>query len=230
MPLKKYKLADFDSVVIPLAQAERHPNTVTENTRRASQRTLVEEEKGEGAASKRSLSSGSPNEDEDSAHSNDAKAAIESLRAEIDADVSASGENSTYDRKSKIVNRAIQDIGMGRYNWELFVLCGFGWFADNLCVYYLRLCISVLTWIGLQTVALTLPSISEEFGIEENLVRFTTLSLFLGLCIGALFWGIMSDMVGRRPAFNLTLLGTGIFGIAAGAAPSWIGICGKSIS
>ena len=33
--------------------------------------------------------------------------------------------------KSKVINKAIQDIGMGRYNWELFVLCGFGWFADK---------------------------------------------------------------------------------------------------
>ena len=34
--------------------------------------------------------------------------------------------------KSKIINKAIQDIGMGRYQWELFVLCGFGWLADKL--------------------------------------------------------------------------------------------------
>ena len=27
--------------------------------------------------------------------------------------------------KSKVINKAIQDIGMGRYNWELFVLCGY---------------------------------------------------------------------------------------------------------
>jgi len=33
--------------------------------------------------------------------------------------------------KSKLINKAIQDIGMGRYNWQLFVLCGFGWFADK---------------------------------------------------------------------------------------------------
>lgn len=33
--------------------------------------------------------------------------------------------------KSRLVNKAIQDIGMGRYNWQLFVLCGFGWFADK---------------------------------------------------------------------------------------------------
>ena len=33
--------------------------------------------------------------------------------------------------KSKVINKAIQDIGMGRYNWQLFVLCGFGWFSDK---------------------------------------------------------------------------------------------------
>jgi hypothetical protein len=33
--------------------------------------------------------------------------------------------------KSKLINKAIQDIGMGRYNWQLFFLCGFGWFADK---------------------------------------------------------------------------------------------------
>jgi hypothetical protein len=33
--------------------------------------------------------------------------------------------------KSMIINKAVQDIGMGRYNWQLFVLCGFGWFADK---------------------------------------------------------------------------------------------------
>ena len=33
--------------------------------------------------------------------------------------------------KSKVINKAIQDMGMGRYQWELFVLCGFGWFADK---------------------------------------------------------------------------------------------------
>ena len=33
--------------------------------------------------------------------------------------------------KSRIINRAIQDIGMGRYQWELFILCGMGWLADK---------------------------------------------------------------------------------------------------
>lgn len=34
---------------------------------------------------------------------------------------------------------------------------------------------------------------------------------------------MLSDVIGRRPAFNITLALAGIFGIAAGAAPNWIG-------
>jgi MFS family permease len=79
--------------------------------------------------------------------------------------------------------------------------------------------------LWLQGVALTLPSMAEEFGVDSNQIRYTTLALFLGLCIGASFWGIMSDVVGRRLAFNCTLFFAGVFGIAAGAAPNWIGAC-----
>lgn len=33
--------------------------------------------------------------------------------------------------KAKVINRAVQDIGMGPYQWGLFVLCGMGWVADK---------------------------------------------------------------------------------------------------
>ncbi|KHJ34108.1 putative sugar transporter [Erysiphe necator] len=115
-----------------------------------------------------------------------------------------------YDKKCIIINRAIEDVGMGRYNWSLFVLCGFGWFTD-------------LLWI--QQVALTLPSLSTEFGVSENRVRYTTCYMFVGLCFGSIFWGVGSDIVGRKIAFNLTLLIAGIFGIAVGAAPTWTTVC-----
>ena len=76
---------------------------------------------------------------------------------------------------------------------------------------------------GCKGVALTLSPIAQEFGVSTTWVRFTTCSLFLGLCIGASFWGIASDIIGRRPAFNMTLFICGVFGIAAGGAPTWIG-------
>jgi hypothetical protein len=34
-----------------------------------------------------------------------------------------------YQAKAHILNQAIQEIGMGRYQWYLWVVAGFGWFA-----------------------------------------------------------------------------------------------------
>ena len=99
-------------------------------------------------------------------------------------------------------------MGMGKYQYRLFVLCGMGWLADNL-------------W--LQGVALTLDQLAKEFNITSEEARYSTLALFLGLCIGACFWGTASDLVGRRLAFNATLAIAGVFGIASGAGPNWIG-------
>ncbi|KAH7026127.1 sugar transporter [Microdochium trichocladiopsis] len=135
---------------------------------------------------------------------------IEGLRREIRRGGERGHQWTSYELKSKLINKAIQDIGMGRYNWQLFILCGFGWFADNL-------------WM--QGVSLTLPSLSQEFDISEKTVRYTTSSLFAGLCLGSFFWGMGADIIGRRIAFNATLLITGIFGIWVGYASSWGGVC-----
>lgn len=74
--------------------------------------------------------------------------------------------------------------------------------------------------------ALTLPQLTSEFGPTSIQVRYTTCATFIGLCIGASFWGIASDIIGRRLAFNMTLLIAGIFGLAVGGGNSWIGVCG----
>ncbi len=57
------------------------------------------------------------------------------------------------------------------------------------------------------------------------MVRYTTSSLFVGLCVGSFFWGLGADVMGRRIAFNFTLLITSIFGILAAYAPSWGSVC-----
>ncbi|POR31849.1 Putative MFS-type transporter PB1E7.08c [Tolypocladium paradoxum] len=137
-----------------------------------------------------------------------AEYSIEGLRRETRE--GQRGHWSEYEIKSKLINKAIQDIGMGRYNWQLFILCGFGWFADNL-------------W--LQGVSLCLPSLSAEFGVSEKTVRYTTSACFLGLSAGSIIWGIGSDILGRRIAFNLTLLITSVCGIMAAYAQSWGGVC-----
>jgi MFS family permease len=198
LPFKNYDADSFPGVHVPLSEAPpRHPSVVAMNDkRRASMGGSVNSSDPEKKAERPGSGSGFT---------------LEELREEIELDVAASGHDSSYDRKSKVINKAIQDIGMGSYQWRLFVLCGFGWLADNL-------------W--LQGVALTLTSVAAEFGISTTNVRYTTLALFTGLCCGAVFWGTASDIIGRRLAFNMTLLITGVFGLAVAGAQSWIAVCG----
>lgn len=155
-PFKKYDLDDFPDVYIPLARAKRHPSVVAENKRRSS---VATERTDNTAVDKEAHLD--PVKPEDSSDANDTTFTVEQLRVEIDGDVASSGHDSAYDRKAKVINKAIQDIGMGKYQWQLFVLCGFGWLADNL-------------W--LQGVALSLNSLSQEFGISASNVRYTTLA------------------------------------------------------
>ncbi|KAI9682203.1 MAG: hypothetical protein M1817_000257 [Caeruleum heppii] len=193
-PFKKHDVNEYPGVLVPLQSAPRHPSIVEKHDANLKDGAAPG---SDGELGTRSSSDYSP-------------FTIEGLRAEIDEDLAASGINSAYDRKSKVINKAIQDIGMGTYNWQLFVLCGFGWFADNF-------------W--LQGVALTLPQISAEFGVSETQVRYTTCATFVGLCVGASFWGIASDVIGRRLAFNSTLFIAGVFGLAVGGSPTWIAAC-----
>ncbi|KAL8812981.1 MAG: hypothetical protein Q9200_000608 [Gallowayella weberi] len=194
-PFKKQDVSDFDGVYVPLENSQRHPSVVG---------VRKDSKVGDFADEKKLEVS----EDPSNGYS---ATTIEDLRAEVECDLAASGHDTAYDRKSKVINKAITDIGMGRYQWSLFALCGFGWLADNM-------------W--LQGVALTLPSLSREFGVSETHVRYTTCALFVGLCLGASFWGIASDVIGRRLAFNATLFLAGVFGLAVGGGSSWVGVAG----
>ncbi|KAI1751295.1 sugar transporter [Xylaria castorea] len=209
---------DYIGVLVPLEEAHFHSHsarcgkTEFEEDRRGSDDGNTnadldgdeDEETALGTSYKNS-----DNEGEGMLQMDAAEYTIEGLRRDV-----RKGEPgrrwTEYELKSKLINKAIQDIGMGRYNWQLFILCGFGWFADNL-------------WM--QGVSLTLPSLSEEFGVTEKQVRYTTSSLYLGLSIGSALWGLGADIMGRRIAFNLTLLITSIFGTLAAFAPNWPVLC-----
>lgn len=117
-PFKKYDVDHFkDIVFVPLDQAPpRHPSVVVENQRRDSLRraSLAESEQTKiGAADgPTTLEKGRSAESSDSADGS--RLTIQQLREEVEADIAASGHDSAYDRKSKVINKAIQDIGMGR--------------------------------------------------------------------------------------------------------------------
>lgn len=74
-------------------------------------------------------------------------------------------------------------------------------------------------------ISLILPSLSAEFSVSEKQVRYTTSYVYLGLCFGSFVWGVGSDILGRRIAFNATLLITAVFGLLASYAPTWPAVC-----
>ncbi|KIK13718.1 hypothetical protein PISMIDRAFT_379089 [Pisolithus microcarpus 441] len=111
-----------------------------------------------------------------------------------------------YQAKAQILNRSIQEIGMGRYQWGLFVVAGFGWFADS-------------AWPSMSGLILT--PVVNEFHFNGP---FLSLASNIGLFFGGLIWGLGCDVWGRRWSFNLTLLIAGIFGVVAGGSSNFVGL------
>ncbi|ORY83875.1 major facilitator superfamily domain-containing protein [Protomyces lactucae-debilis] len=99
---------------------------------------------------------------------------------------------------------------MGRYQWSLWTLCGFGWLADQML---------------LQMLALIQTQAQADLGYSTTKAGGITSCYFAGLAIGASFWGIMSDVWGRKPAFLCTLSTAGLFAIFLGAQANYAGLC-----
>ncbi|TYJ58637.1 hypothetical protein B9479_000473 [Cryptococcus floricola] len=119
-------------------------------------------------------------------------------------DLVLDGVEPVYAAKAGVLNQAINDIGMGRYQWQLFCVAGFGWAQDNL-------------WLILTS--LILSPVANEFNIGQP--ALLTLSQNIGLCAGAAFWGLGADIFGRKWAFNLTLGVTTVFALAAAGSPNF---------
>ncbi|EGX94885.1 membrane transporter [Cordyceps militaris CM01] len=113
---------------------------------------------------------------------------------------------SLYQRKCTLINRAIDAYGMGRYQWCVWLLCGCGYFID-------------LLWA--QAFGLVLSPLQQELGFGNGQSGNIATSFNAGLTVGAIFWGFMADIVGRRWAFNLTCLISSVFGLCLGASNSY---------
>ncbi|KAL1686433.1 major facilitator superfamily domain-containing protein, partial [Schizophyllum commune] len=138
----------------------------------------------------------------------------ESVTVEAAAEEDVFGGDSidpVYLAKAHVLNRALQEIGMGRYNWMIFVVTGFGWLA------------MLMQGDVLQIVTgLILTPVVNEFVFDGP---FLKLAQNIGLLIGAVFWGVGADIWGRRVSFNITLFITGAFALAAGGSADYIALC-----
>ncbi|CAN8104394.1 unnamed protein product [Discula destructiva] len=107
--------------------------------------------------------------------------------------------------KMHLVNNAIDEIGWTNYHWKLFFLNGFGYAVDSLVLL-------------LQSVIAT--QAYYEFG-QQGYERALTIAAYVGMLIGAIFWGLSADIIGRRFAFNVSLFICSIAAVVAGAVSNW---------
>ncbi|KZV73229.1 MFS general substrate transporter [Peniophora sp. CONT] len=119
------------------------------------------------------------------------------------------GDEALDDGRTPL-DRTIDRIGMGTYQWTLLSLCGFGWMADNM-------------WI--QAVAIILPRVQQHYSVPDNYIGVVSSAMFAGMMFGAIGWGTCSDVLGRSTAFNATLFFTSVFGILAGLATTFPLLC-----
>jgi MFS family permease len=111
-----------------------------------------------------------------------------------------------YDKKCILVNREIDAMGMGRYQWSLWALCGLGYLID-------------LMWA--QAFGLVLSPMQQELGFGDDQTGNLSTAFSAGLTAGAFVWGVLVDVIGRRWAFNLTVFISSAFGLCIGAPSSY---------
>jgi MFS family permease len=138
-------------------------------------------------------------------------------------------ENSIIDpvlsRKMELVNAAIDKIGMTPFQWRLFALNGFGYAVDSVSqilpsVFQFEQDLLYQLLVSLQSIAQS--AVVAEYGSPNAQLASIPLASQIGLLVGAAFWGLSADIIGRRFAFNASLFLAAFFVIIAGAMPGYI--------
>lgn len=111
-----------------------------------------------------------------------------------------------YEKKGALINKEIDANGMGRYQWGIWLLCGFGYMLD-------------LLWA--QAFGTILGPLEQELGFGGDQSGNIQVAFSAGLTAGAAFWGILVDFIGRRWSFNLTCLIAAAFGLGLGGCNSY---------
>lgn len=86
-------------------------------------------------------------------------------------------------------------------------------------------CLLILARYAVDSLVLLLQSIIAaqayaEFG-SVGYARGMTIAAYVGMLVGAIFWGMSADIIGRRYAFNISLIICSCATIIAGGMPNW---------
>ena len=110
---------------------------------------------------------------------------------------------TTAEKSAELVGR-LERLPFSRWHRNLFALCFLGVMFDA-CDFALF--------------GMALPPVAREFGLNQAQSGLLATVGLVGAFLGALFWGTISDYIGRRTSFAATI---GIFSLFTGlVAASW---------
>ena len=107
-------------------------------------------------------------------------------------------------KKIYLINNAIDEIGFTWFNLKLFCIAGFGYSVDSQMAMVQS---AVKTYVDLQMKGGGYPIATEIY--------------FGGLILGSIIFGFGADIIGRKLAFNSSLLLSSIFGFLTGGTSSY---------
>ncbi|XP_047448693.1 synaptic vesicle glycoprotein 2Ca [Mugil cephalus] len=90
----------------------------------------------------------------------------------------------------------IQECGHGRFQWQLFLVLGLALMSDGVEVF---------------VVGFVLPSAETDMCVPNSRSGWLGSVVYLGMMVGAFFWGGMSDKVGRRQCLLICMSTNGFF-------------------
>ncbi|KAJ5371744.1 hypothetical protein N7517_003750 [Penicillium concentricum] len=122
------------------------------------------------------------------------------------------GSDAVFAAKAQLLNQALLDMGMGIYQWMLFLMTGVGWFLDSF-------------WIMSFIVIAPSSGNEAQFFFPGDNTDYLFISLFVGLTVGGTAWPMMSDTLGRKWMFTSTIVLMGMGGLVGAGLPSFTGLC-----
>lgn len=74
----------------------------------------------------------------------------------------------------------------------------------------------------MQAITIISPAVRNEFAVSR--IAFLTVAKYAGLVVGSTLWPMTADFIGRRLAFNTTLLISSVAGLVGAGSPNFVAI------
>ena len=124
----------------------------------------------------------------------------------------SSSSSSSDEKESEVssieerLSKVFDSVGYGLFHVILTIVCGLALASD---------------WIEILCVSFIIPVAEGELRLSDVDKATLNSMIFVGIIIGSLFWGSLSDAVGRRKCLFISLLLNGISGLCSSLMPNF---------